>query len=120
MKTINFKIPAIIIALIFSIQLFGQQAATGVQTASFKVSGNCEMCKKRIEGASNKTKGVQTATWSAEKQEVTITYDAAKTSPQQVGQSIGKAGYDNEYAKAPASAYGKLPKCCKYTRETNN
>lgn len=106
------KIPAILIALVFTIQLSAQ-----TQTTTFSVSGNCEMCKKRIEAAAKKS-GATTAIWSAEQQMVVVSYDATKTSPQKVGEAIAKAGYDNQYATGDAAAYKKLPACCKYTRKT--
>lgn len=113
MKTISFKVPATIIALLLSIQLFSQTKTT----SSFTVSGNCESCKKRIEAAANKVKGVESALWEADKQQVTIVYDGAKTKPEDVGTAIAKAGYDNQYAKAEDNAYKKLPTCCKYDRK---
>lgn len=118
MKSIkNIGIPATIVALLFSLTIFAQQASSGNQTASFNVSGNCESCKKRIETAALKTKGVQTATWNADTQQITISYDSTKTSPQQVGERIAKVGHDNQYGTAISGDYSKLPACCKYPRE---
>lgn len=49
------------------------------KTDSFKVYGNCGMCKKRIEKTA-KGDGVSAASWDTETKMLTITYDAAKVS----------------------------------------
>lgn len=117
MKTIqNIKFPAVIIALFFTLNLMAQSPAYTVQTDTFKVSGNCESCKKRIEKAALKVKGVKTAVWSETTQELNVSYDTAATTLTKIGEEIAKTGHDNKYATATPAAYGKLPACCKYTR----
>ena len=87
-----------------------------VTTASFKVWGNCEMCKETIEGAL-KVDGVRKAEWNAETKQVQITYDTATISLDQIQKNIAAAGYDNEKYKSDEKAYGNLPECCQYERK---
>lgn len=87
-----------------------------VTTASFKVWGNCEMCKETIEGAL-KVEGVRKAEWNAETKQVQITYDTAIISLDQMQKNIAAAGYDNEKYKSDEKAYGNLPECCQYERK---
>lgn len=111
--TINGLVAAII-ALFLTVNVSAQST---LNTDTLKVSGNCEMCKKRIESASLKTKGVKTAVWDDKTETLTVSYDASKTSLTVIGESVAKAGYDNRIAKSTDPAYSKLPKCCKYVRD---
>jgi copper chaperone CopZ len=118
MKTLKIKgIIALVIAVLISTATFAQTTSNLLTKGTFKVSGNCDMCKKRIETAALTTKGVKTATWDDATQTVTVTYKSDKTSEQVIGQNIAKAGYDNDHATAEPGAYNKLPACCKYTRD---
>ena len=110
MKT---KITTLLGCIIFSIAVF----ATGqTKTETFKVYGNCGMCKGNIEGVLSKKDGVISKKWDVEKKELTVTYDPAKTTIQKIGEKIASAGYDNQYAKATDESYNKLMKCCQYER----
>ncbi|MDB5226310.1 MAG: TonB-dependent receptor [Bacteroidota bacterium] len=94
----------------------GAFAKDATTKTSFKVWGNCENCKKRIEKAA-KTEGVKTAEWSEEKKVITVTFVPSKISVDQIQQNIAKVGYDTEKYKADEDAYNKLPKCCQYDRK---
>ena len=83
--------------------------------ASFKVNGNCESCKKRIEKAA-KTEGVKSAVWNIDTQILTVTFAPAKISVDLIQQNIAKAGHDTEKYKAEESIYKNLPQCCQYER----
>ncbi len=83
--------------------------------ASFKVNGNCESCKKRIEKAA-KTEGVKSAVWNIDTQILTVTFAPAKISVDQIQQNIAKAGHDTEKYKTEDSTYKNLPQCCQYER----
>ncbi len=85
------------------------------KTETFKVAGNCEMCKKTIETAANK-KGISSAEWNKDSKILTLQYDAEKTTSDEVLKRIAYAGYDNEKFLAPDDAYAKLAGCCKYDR----
>lgn len=87
-------------------------------TEQFKVKGNCNMCKARIESTALKS-GVQTATWNAENQTLTMVLDESKVSCVNILKDIAEAGHDNEKFKAPDEAYKKLPPCCEYTRDSD-
>lgn len=83
------------------------------KTETLKVSGNCDMCKARIEKAA-KIDGVTKAEWSEKTKTLTTTFDPAKTSIDAIGKKIAEAGHDNDKAKATDKAYDKLPGCCQY------
>ena len=84
-----------------------------IKKESFKVSGECEMCKKRIE-ASVKVDGVQAAQWNPDTKVMKVKYDAGKISIEKIHQLIAAAGYDTDKEKANPSAYSSLPQCCQY------
>ena len=87
--------------------------AANPKTATLKVSGNCDMCKARIEKAA-KIDGVTKAEWNKKDKTLTASFDTDKTSIDAIGKRIAEAGHDNEKAKATDAAYNKLPGCCKY------
>ena len=91
-----------------------QAATTALSTESFKVSGVCNMCKKRIETAAYGISGVKKAAWSAQKQALEVVFDAKKASNEAIQKRVAAIGHDTEKAKADDKAYGKLPDCCKY------
>lgn len=86
---------------------------------SFKVSGNCEMCKKRIEKAAS-VKGVKSAVWNQDNGIMTVTFTPSLISLSQIQQRIADAGHDTEKFPANETAYNKLHKCCKYERKKVN
>lgn len=83
------------------------------KTETLKVSGNCDMCKARIEKAA-KVDGVSKAEWNAKSKLLSVTYDPAKTNLEQIGKKVAAAGHDTEKVKATDAVYDKLPGCCKY------
>ncbi|UEG49700.1 cation transporter [Ferruginibacter lapsinanis] len=110
------SIYAVILFSIFnSFTSFAQKGAVA-NTATIKVWGNCETCKKKIEKAA-KNSGAATAVWSEETKELVVTYDGAKTSTERIQQSVAAAGYDTQDFVASDAAYNKLPGCCQYDRK---
>ena len=99
--------------MIFSITAFAQ---TNKKSDTIKVSGNCTMCKERIEGALKKKDGIISKKWDVKAKILTLTYDADKITIRQVAEKIAAAGYDNEYVTASDNAYNSLHECCKYER----
>jgi periplasmic mercuric ion binding protein len=93
----------------------GKQAA--VKTSTFKVWGNCGMCKKTIEGAA-KNSGATFASWNTDSKLLTVKYASAKTSVDKIQKSVANAGYDNVKYNAADEAYNELHECCKYDRKT--
>jgi len=85
-------------------------------TTTFKVSGNCRMCKKNIETAATAS-GASSASWDAKSKSLTVTYNATTSSTQQIQKSIADAGYDNDGFTATEESYNKLHACCQYDRK---
>ena len=85
------------------------------KTETFKVSGNCGMCKTKIEKAA-KEAGAKTASWDADKKALTIKYNSGSTNTAKIQQKIAEVGYDNAGARSTDEAYNKLHGCCKYER----
>lgn len=112
MKTI------ILSALLSVVGLFHSVTAstTHYEKTTFKVSGNCEMCKSRIEAALKKNSAVQSATWDVTTKTVTIMYNPHSISVDQLHQLIADAGHDTDKVKATDTSYKALPGCCKYKR----
>lgn len=92
-----------------------QAAAPAAQTETFFVLGNCGMCEKTIEKAALGA-GAATATWDVDVDQLTVTFDPAKTSLDAIQKAVALAGYDNAGYKAPDSMYNNLHGCCQYDR----
>lgn len=99
-----------------SINQSGTVVLNGIATSTFKVWGNCEMCKETIE-SSLKISGINSANWSTESNFIEVVYDTSKISLDQIQKNIASAGYDNEKYKGDDKAYGELPGCCQYDRK---
>jgi mercuric ion binding protein len=89
--------------------------AAQTTTESFNVSGNCGMCKTKIEKAA-KDAGATTASWNVEAKTLTVTYNSSTTNTAKIQQKIADVGYDNAGFTAKNEAYEKLHACCKYDR----
>ncbi len=83
---------------------------------SFEVSGNCEMCKDRIEKAAKSVKGVNTASWDIATKEVAIEFNNTISHLDAIQKAIAAAGHDNGKYKADNEVYKKLPECCLYRK----
>lgn len=88
----------------------------GIASASFKVWGNCEMCKETIE-SSLKVEGVSKADWNVDSKIISVSYDSSKITLDQIQKNIAAVGYDNEKYKGDDKAYEDLPGCCQYDRK---
>lgn len=82
----------------------------------FKVFGNCDMCKKRIEKAAFSVKGVKSAEWHEDCQDIHLIIDENKCTKQDVAKAIAKVGHDTEFAKTDEVTYENLHGCCHYER----
>lgn len=89
---------------------------TNKEHQTIKVSGNCEMCKDRIETAAKSVTGVSSAEWSMETKMLHVQFDGAKTNPDAIQKAIAKVGHDTEKYKATDAAYKALPECCLYRK----
>jgi hypothetical protein len=83
---------------------------------TFQVYGNCDMCKRTIEGVAKKS-GAKTATWNKETHLLTIEFDPNKITLEQIQNNIAAVGYDNAGQYGSDTAYARLPECCQYERK---
>jgi copper chaperone CopZ len=111
MKTLVKIIIIAILAFVFTSNTNAQSATS--KTETIKVSGNCDMCKARIEKAA-KIDGVSKAEWSKTDKTLTASFDPSKTNIDAIAKKVAAAGHDTEKVKASDTAYDKLPGCCKY------
>ncbi len=111
MKTLKlFSVAALCLAI-------SATAVAQTKTETFKVSGNCGMCKTKIEKAA-KEAGAKEAEWNKDTKELTVKYSSSSTNAAKIQQKIAEVGYDNVGFKATDAAYDKLHGCCKYDRGT--
>ena len=87
------------------------------EKVNFQVSGNCDMCKTKIEKAATGVEGVKTAKWNAVSRKMKIKFNPAITNNDKIQQAIAIIGYDTEKHKATDEVYNNLHHCCKYERE---
>jgi len=115
MKTFN-----IFLALAFTILSISTKAQnnSNAKTEAVKVSGNCEMCKTRIEKAA-KNAGASTAIWDVDSKVLSVTYNPAKSSIDNIEKAISTSGHDTKHSKALTTSYEKLPECCHYERKND-
>lgn len=92
---------------------FTIKAQDNITTTTFDVSGNCNMCKKRIDNAAL-VKGVKFAEWDKDAKKMKVVFRNDKTNLETIQASILKAGYDVGEQKANEDAYNALPNCCHY------
>jgi len=81
----------------------------------FKVKGNCDMCKERIENTAKKA-GAKTAIYSVDLQTLTLETDH-NISTDDILKKVAEAGHDNEKFKTSDVTYEALPGCCHYSRD---
>ena len=84
---------------------------------SMEVDGVCGMCKKRIETAAIKTKGVKSAVWNKDTHELRLIYDARKTNLDSISKNIAAVGHDTKLYTATDEAYKSVDDCCRYRDE---
>jgi periplasmic mercuric ion binding protein len=108
---------SLIVILLFPFFVLAQDAE--IKTDSFKVEGNCNMCKKRIEAAAY-GKGIKRAEWNRETKMLTVIYRSTKTSPEVFLKRVARAGHNSDSEKASENDYNKLPGCCQYKSRVCN
>lgn len=99
-----------LVLLLATSQLYGQSKIT---KTTFKVFGNCVMCKNRIEGALDK-QGIKFVQWNVETKSLEVVYNNRKISEKEVHSLIASTGHDTNLVKAQDDVYAKLPFCCLY------
>jgi copper chaperone CopZ len=88
----------------------------GISNSTFKVWGNCEMCKETIE-SSLKENGIKKADWNSETKMISVSYDTSKITLDKIQKNIASVGYDNVKYKGDNDAYSSLHGCCQYDRK---
>jgi periplasmic mercuric ion binding protein len=107
-----------ILSLAVAVATMSLTACAQTKTESFKVNGNCGMCKSTIEKAA-KAAGAKDAKWDVDKKELTVTYKSTTTNTAKIQQQVANAGYDNAGFTATTESYKKLHGCCQYDRSAS-
>ena len=90
-----------------------------IEKQEFKVKGNCNMCKSRIEQTAQKA-GANSAHWDLEHQILELEISTEHSSFDKILKQIAEAGHDNERYTASEETYNNLPECCLYERESTS
>jgi len=106
-------------AIIICCCLASASIAQKVKTETFKVAGECGMCKNKIEKAA-KQAGATKALWNTQTKVLKVTYNVTAASVSTIQQAIANSGYDTPDFKATDEAYNTLHACCKYERVAMN
>lgn len=120
MKTLKIFLTALF-AIVLSISVSAQthdhskMAEKKSATETFKVWGNCEMCKDRIE-KTIKTAGATSASWDQKTKMLTVSFEPSTNSVDALSKKIAAAGHDTEKYKADDKVYNALDACCQYPR----
>ncbi len=85
------KIMTVMAMLVFAISMFAKDIKTVVFTTLPQM--HCENCENKIKGNLRFEKGIKQITTSVPDQKVTIEYDAAKTTPENIIKGFAKIGY---------------------------
>lgn len=88
------------------------------KTDKIKVSGECGMCKSKIEKAA-KSAGASYALWDVDQKVLTVKYSSNSTNTAKIEKAVANVGYDTEHQKATEEAYNGLHSCCKYDRSAS-
>ncbi len=88
-----------------------------IKMTLFAVSGNCGMCKARIEKTAKDVEGVVNAVWDQETKDLTLEFNADKVDVELVRSKIAASGHDTGEFKASQEVYESLPPCCMYDRD---
>ena len=116
MKSLRFIVSAIL-AVTSSMFALGQtpnpSQTSQLKTETISVSGNCDMCKARIEKAA-KIPGVSKAEWKKDTKVLTLVYNPTAVTRDEIQKKIAAAGHDTGKYKSDDKVYNSLPACCKY------
>jgi mercuric ion binding protein len=112
MQSLRFMFIAVF--AIISTNLFAQTSTE--KTDTIKVYGECGMCKSRIQ-KTLKIDGISVAVWDVDSKMLTVTYDPAAITNDEIQQKLAAVGHDTDKYKADDKVYDKLPGCCHYGRK---
>lgn len=111
----NIILAMLLTFLGFAVQ--AQEVKNKNAKVEFHVSGNCEMCKKRIEKTALSVSGVKYADWHMDCGTLYLIVNEQKTDAPTIHKAIAKAGHDTDEVKALKEDYDKLHGCCQYERK---
>ncbi|MFQ3296258.1 MAG: mercuric ion binding protein [Polaribacter sp.] len=114
MKKIVFIFSMFLIGFSVQAQAIKEVKKNKNAKVAFEVDGICGMCKKRIEIAALKTKGVKFAIWNVKTHQMNVILDERKTSLNTIKQNIANVGHDVKDFIATDEAYASVHPCCKY------
>ena len=97
------KMMSIIVALMMMTVGANAQKAMKWSMVTIQTNGTCQSCKDKIEGGIAYEKGVKDVSYDLATAKVKITYNAEKTSPDNLRKAINKLGFDADASKAADS-----------------
>lgn len=116
MKTIFNIILVLSVSVLGASQTYSQKSAkTGAVTETIVIntSAQCDMCRMKIEGKLNESKGVKSAVLDIKTKKLTVKYNPEKTTAEEIKKAVSELGYDADELKANPETYKNLPDCCK-------
>ncbi|PKP17937.1 MAG: metal transporter [Bacteroidetes bacterium HGW-Bacteroidetes-23] len=111
------KLILVLMISLMGISVQAQEKKNKNAKYDIEVNGNCDMCKKRIEKAALSVKGVKSAVWHADHQDMHLILDENKCTVDQVHKAVAKVGHDTDKLKATDEAYNDLHGCCQFERK---
>lgn len=111
------KLILVLMISLMGISVQAQEKKNKNAKHDIEVNGNCDMCKKRIEKAALSVKGVKSAVWHADHQDMHLILDENKCTLDQVHEAVAKVGHDTDKVKATDEAYDDLHGCCQFERK---
>ena len=114
------KIVLVVLVAFLGLNVSAQEKPNKNKKVQVEVNGNCEMCEKRIEKAAFSVKGVKSAEWHADHQDLHLIIDETKCNILDVEKAIAKAGHDTQDIKATDEEYDKVHGCCKYRTDVKH
>lgn len=111
------KIILVLMLSLMGISVQAQEKKNKNAKHDIEVNGNCDMCKKRIEKAALSVKGVKSAVWHADHQDMHLILDENKCTLDQVHEAVAKVGHDTDKVKTTDEAYNNLHGCCQFERK---
>lgn len=112
----SIKFMLVVASVFIASSVFAQASE---RTDTIKVSGECGMCKSRIQ-KTLKLDGISSAVWSTDTKVLSVTYDPSKISNDDIQKKIAAVGHDTEKYRADDEVYSKLPGCCHYERKSKD
>ena len=114
------KLVVVLVFAFLGINVNAQEKPNKNKKVEVGVSGACDMCEKRIEKAAYSVKGVKSAEWHADHQDLHLIIDETKCKVIDVEKAIAKAGHDTQDVKATDAEYDKVHGCCKYRTDATH